>query len=188
MKRRAFLARAGAAIGGSRIAMSLPAILATSTVACRARDEEAPFTVLSDSEAADLAAMAARILPSDDSPGATEAGVIYFMDAALAGPENESLPPLRAGLGEFRTELRDAYGSDSFAALDEGRQDEALEGIETSDFFATVRYLTLAGMFSHPSYGGNRGEVGWQLIGFDGQTPTPPPFGYYDAEYVREGA
>jgi gluconate 2-dehydrogenase gamma chain len=188
MKRRAFLARAGAAIGGSRIAMSLPVILVTSTAACRARDEGAPFRVLSDSEAADLAAMAARILPSDDSPGATEAGVIYFMDTALAGPEQESLSPLRAGLAEFRSELRDAYGSGSFAALDEGRQDEALEGIDTTDFFASVRYLTLAGMFSHPSYGGNRGEVGWRLIGFDGQRPTPPPFGYYDAEYLREGA
>lgn len=188
MKRRAFLARAGAAIGGSRIAMSLPAILAASTAACRAREEGAPFKALTDAEAEDLAAMAAQILPSGDSPGATEAGVIYFMDAALAGPEADSLESLRAGLAELQSDVRETYGSDSFASLGEALQIETLEGIETSEFFASVRYLTLAGMFSHPSHGGNRGEVGWALIGFDGQTPSPPPFGYYDAEYMREGA
>jgi gluconate 2-dehydrogenase gamma chain len=182
MKRRLFLARAGAAIGGSRIAMSLPAILATSAVACRARDEGSPFKVLTASEAAEFEAMAAQIIPSDDSPGATEAGVIYFMDAALADVGTDALEPMREGLTELQAEIRSTYGEESFARLDRARQIAVLQEIEDTPFFGSVRFLTLAGMFSHPSYGGNRDEIGWKLIGFDGQRPSPPPFGHYDAD------
>jgi len=166
--------------------MSVPAILATSAAACRTRDEGRPFRVLSDPEAADLEAIAARILPSGDSPGAREAGVIYFIDVALADLEAESLDLVREGLTELRREIRNDYGASSFVTLDEAQQIEALKAIQDTPFFGTVRYLTLAGMFSHPTYGGNRNEVGWDLIGFN-QRPAPPPFGYYDAEYSEKG-
>jgi hypothetical protein len=43
-------------------------------------------------------------------------------------------------------------------------------------------------MFSNPSYGGNRDEVGWKLIGFEAPHPWQPPFGYYDADYAEKGA
>ncbi len=188
MKRRLFLARAGAALGGSRIALSLPAILATSAVACRARDEGSPFKALTASEAAEFEAMAARIIPSGDSPGATEAGVIYFMDAALADVRADALAPMRQGLAELQTEIRSTYGEESFAGLDHARQIAVLKEIEDTPFFGSVRFLTLAGMFSHPSYGGNRDEIGWKLIGFDGQRPGQPPFGHYDADYAEKGA
>jgi hypothetical protein len=47
--------------------------------------------------------------------------------------------------------------------------------------------LTIMGVFCLSKYGGNRDNVGWKLVGLDG----PPgawtyPFGYYDAEYVKE--
>jgi gluconate 2-dehydrogenase gamma chain len=35
-------------------------------------------------------------------------------------------------------------------------------------FFATVRGHTIAGFFADPIHGGNRGMVGWKLIGFPG--------------------
>jgi len=63
-----------------------------------------------------------------------------------------------------------------------------LESIQGTEFFATVRFLTIAGMFCLPSQGGNRDHIGWQLIGFEGPYPTQPPFGYYDADYVEKGA
>src|SRR5262245_36499531 len=39
---------------------------------------------LTAAEAADIEAVAAQIIPTDDSPGAREAGVVYFIDRALA--------------------------------------------------------------------------------------------------------
>lgn len=167
--------------------MTLPAILATSAAACRARDEGRPFRVLSAPDAEDLEAIAARILPSDDSTGAREAGVIHFIDGALADYEAGALGLVRESLAELRRDLRSEYGAASFAALDEARQIAVLEAIEDTSFFETVRYLTVAGMFSHPDHGGNRNRIGWELIGFD-QQPAPPPFGHYDAEYSEKGA
>ncbi|MFV1986244.1 MAG: gluconate 2-dehydrogenase subunit 3 family protein [Gemmatimonadota bacterium] len=187
MKRRAFLARSGGAIGGSWVAMSLPTIVATASVACKAREEGSAFRVLTPSEAVELEAMAAQIIPSGDSPGAREAGVIYFMDAALADARADALEPMREGLAELRADVRETYDAESFAGLDHDQQLTALHAIEDTDFFGSVRFLTLAGMFSHPSYGGNRDETGWKLIGFDGQRPTRPPFGYYDADYAEKG-
>ena len=58
---------------------------------------------------------------------------------------------------------------------------------EQSPFFQGARFLTIFGVFGMSSYGGNRDDIGWKLLGMDG----PPhawsyPFGYYDAEYMEE--
>jgi hypothetical protein len=44
--------------------------------------------------------------------------------------------------------------------------------------------LTLFGMFSTPSYGGNRDGAGWKLLGFEDMHAFQPPFGYYDRNYA----
>jgi hypothetical protein len=38
----------------------------------------------------------------------------------------------------------------------------------------------------NPSYGGNRGKIGWKQIGFEGSMAYQPPFGYYDAQVNGE--
>ena len=57
------------------------------------------------------------------------------------------------------------------------RQDEENEEAESRDgishellhtFFLVVREHTVEGFFCDPIYGGNRGAVGWRLVGFPG--------------------
>ena len=188
MLRRKFLTRTGSALGGSWFTMSLPAILATASVAAKAAEEQRPFRVLLPIEATEFEAIAAQIIPSGDSPGAREAGVIYFMDTALADIESQILEPLRKGLKGLHADIRDTYGTDLFASLGHNKQIKTLRSIEDTEFFDTVRFLTIAGMFCDPSHGGNRDRVGWELIGFEGPGGTQPPFGYYDADYAKKGA
>jgi len=188
MKRRAFLGQGGAAIGGSWIALTMPAILASSSLAATARAEGGTFRVLSPSEAAEFEAIAAQIIPSGATPGATEAGVVWFMDTVLAGVESGALEPLREGLLSLQSDIRETWGAASFASLGNEQQIEALRAIENTSFFSTVRFLTVAGTFCSPSQGGNRDQVGWKLIGFEGPLPTQPPFGHYDADYMKKGA
>ncbi len=184
--RRAFLNTSGSVIGGSWFALTLPALLATADFACRAHAEEAPFDVLTPAEATELEAIAAQIIPSDDTPGAREAGVIYFIDRALGTIMADDLDPVREGLQEFEASLRQKHPDvEAFSALPPEQQIEALRAIEESDFFETIRALTIAGMFAHPSYGGNRDKAGWTLLHFDDRHVWTPPFGYYDAQYTR---
>lgn len=145
-----------------------------------------PFRTLRPDEAADLTAVASRIVPTTDTPGATEAGVIYFIDRVLGAEAKSALPMVRAGIVDLRRRAaRRKPGAKSFAALAAAEQDPILLDIEKGAFFQAMRFATMVGMFGDPAHGGNRDHVGWKLIGFEHQPSYKAPFGYYDAEAAR---
>src|SRR5688572_21555992 len=109
------------------------------------------------------------------------------MDTVLGSSRSELLAGLREGLASLQATAHSSYGSTRFSTLEPGQQDALLHDVEKTDFFATVRFLTLAGMFALPEYGGNHDHVGWDLIGFDHRHAWQPPFGYYDADYAQKG-
>jgi gluconate 2-dehydrogenase gamma chain len=129
-------------------------------------------------------AMTALVIPTDETPGAREAGVAQFIDRALGSFFSPLAGDFRAGLAEFQRAVRQRHpDSDSFAGLGVDAQAEMLRSIELTPFFSLVRQLTVLGMFSNPSYGGNRAGTGWQLLGFADQHAFQPPFGHYDQDY-----
>ena len=134
----------------------------------------------------ELDAIAERILPATDSPGARDAGVVYFFDNVLKD-RTEALDILRNGLHDLQKSTISEFNSPSFHSLSSLDQDQLLKRIEGTEFFATARYLTIAGMFALPEYGGNRNLVGDQLVGFDDHFGWTIPFGYYDADYMEKG-
>jgi gluconate 2-dehydrogenase gamma chain len=145
---------------------------------------EAKISLLTAAEAADIEAVAAQIIPTDDTPGAREAGVVYFIDRALATFLSRLAADYRVHLGEFQAAFRAQHpGGGSFASLASGQQVEYLKTVDRTPFFDSTRLLTLLGMFSMPEYGGNRAGVGWKLIGFEAQHVFEPPFGHYDRDY-----
>ncbi len=147
-----------------------------------------PTTVLTAGESVVLSAIAARIIPTTETPGATEAGVIHFMDRAFATFESESLGDIRAGITDLDKRAKDhSPVSTSFGDLSPADQDVLLKSIESEDFFLHVHYLTMVGMFANPSWGGNQGAIGWKNIGFEPKAAHQPPFGYYDAQVIAGG-
>ena len=139
---------------------------------------------LSAAEAADVEAVAAQIIPTDDTPGAREAGVALFIDQALATFLSRLGSDYRAQLTDFQVTFRSRHpAATSFAALPSDGQIEYLKTVERTPFFDTTRLLTLLGMFTMPAYGGNQSGVGWKLIGFEDRHAFQPPFGYYDRDY-----
>jgi gluconate 2-dehydrogenase gamma chain len=152
--------------------------------AAQAAADTKQLSLLSAAEAADVEAVAAQIIPTDDSPGAREAGVVYFIDRALATFFSQLAGDYRAQLAAFQSAFRAAHPSAaSFAALTSAQQIEYLKAVDETPFFNTTRLLTLLGMFSLPAYGGNRDRAGWKLIGFQDAHVFQPPFGYYDRDY-----
>ena len=142
------------------------------------------LSFLSAAEAADVEAVASQIVPSDDTPGAREAGVVYFIDRSLATFFARLAGDYRAQLAAFQAAFRQRHPSaGSFASLPSERQLEYLKEIDQTPFFTTTRLLTLLGMFSLPVYGGNRNGAGWKLLGFEDAHLFGAPFGYYDRGY-----
>ena len=181
LSRRAFLQASGSVAGSAWLALYTPAVLAAAQAAAAARAAGAPFQHLSAAQSAGLEAVAARIIPADDTPGAREAGVVYFIDQALGGFMAEASGPLLQGMADLDAAALEVGGM-PFAALAQEAQDAMFREIEDSPFFALAHFLTVAGMFALPSYGGNRDYLGWKLIGFDHRHGWAPPFGHYDAE------
>lgn len=187
VSRRTFLQGSGAAFGGTAMRLSWPAALAAGQAACSARDEAQPFTTLSPAEAREIEAFAARILPTTATPGAREAGVIYFFDNVLGGPMTGMLGGIRGTLQGFQAGIGERFpGAAAFSDLSEADQDAWIAEHETSPFFAMARMLTLMGFFAMSSHGGNKDNISWDLIGFDAHSSVPPPYGYYDAQYMEE--
>ncbi len=185
--RRGFLKLSGSAISGSWLASHWPALLAVGQTACVARDKQSSLTHLNPQVAADLAAMAAQIIPSDDTPGAEEAGVIYFIDAALDTIIRGAGDTLADGIAQLNTRVAEKFPNKRFAELEAGQQITLLRTEDQSPFFGMVRFLTIAGMFAMPAHGGNRDKVGWELLGFNSRHGWQPPFGYYDAQDTGDG-
>lgn len=185
--RRTFL-RAAAAASAAWAAADLAEIeeaLAWATPSTRqGRDD---VFVLTAEQAAVVDALTSRIMPSTDGrPGAREAGVVYFIDKALATFNRTQKKLYADGVKDLnRRAARKWKGTAGFAGLTSAQQDELLRDIEKTPFFQTARFDTIVGTFALPTFGGNRDYVGWHMLGFEHQPRFQPPFGFYDADANR---
>ena len=164
-----------AGTGGLWIDAAMPRPL----VAAEARDDRSP-RALDPREWKLVEAITARILPSDDTPGALEAGCVNFIDKALVNGDAAALPLYRGALKELDRVCHE-HDARGFAECSADAQDRILGELETGsvsgwrvaeadpkDFFETVRLHTIMGFTLDPSYGGNRDYVGWKTMGFPG--------------------
>lgn len=181
--RRKFLTAAGAA-GVAFIAADPALVQAALNHAREAAGLALPprFESLTPEQAAGLNAVAMRIFPSDGTPGAKEAGVIHFIDKSLATWASGMKEALLPGLKDL-----DTRAGGTFATQPAAKQDELLKAVEQTPFFGTMRFATIVGMFANSSWGGNAGQVGWKLLGFEAHGTFQPPFGYYDAQVAKGG-
>ena len=186
LTRRMFLQQSAGTAGAAWARAVLPGMAAIAQAACTAREQQQPFTILSDEEALEFEAIAARIIPTTDTPGAREAGVIYFIDQSFGSFNAPMLPVLRGGLDELQSGID---GGRKFSELSEADQDAVLEANQETPFFFMIRLMTFSGFFGLSAYGGNKDGIGWKLLGMDpGTHAYQSPFGHYDAEYLKENA
>jgi len=180
MRRREFLTLPAASLGGA-----LFYTLAGEPLRLEAQtgDIQVPLRFFTAAEARVVQAACDRIFPSDESgPGATEAGVVIYIDRQLAGPYGRD--KCRYTKGPFvdsvpehgyqgKDSPREIYrsgikGLGNFADLAAAERDQRLRAIEKTAFFRMLRQHTIEGMFSDPLHGGNANMIGWQLIGYPG--------------------
>jgi gluconate 2-dehydrogenase gamma chain len=176
--RRSLLIHSASGAGGAWIISHWPEILAAQEGAQQAtKAGRARFEFLSTEQAVEVESMAAQIIPTDDTPGAREAKVIYFIDRALTTFDREKQPLYTQGLKDLSTKTRELFPSaDKFSGLTSAQQIEVLTAIERTPFFEQVRVHTIIGFFADPKYGGNQEKIGWKLIGFEDKYYWSTPF------------
>jgi gluconate 2-dehydrogenase gamma chain len=188
--RRKFLQASGGALGLAWLAASWPQIAAAAAhghgmAASTEAVDRTKFAFLSASQARDVDAIAAQIVPSGATPGAREAGVVYFIDQMHAGHWQHFAKEFVEGLADFQARCAKHHpGTAQFADLPFDEQTAYLQHVDKSPFFNGMRFLTIIGLLALPSYGGNADKQGWKLVGFVDQHAWDPPFGHYDREYT----
>ena len=141
------------------------------------------YTFFSADQAVEIESVTAQILPTDETPGAREAGSVYFIDRALTTFDKDRQSVYKQGLVSLQAKVSQLFpGASKFSALTSAQQIQVLKAIENTPFFTAVRAHTITGFLVNPEYGGNQNKVGWNLIGFEGKFNYQPPFGYYDRE------
>lgn len=132
----------------------------------------AAVSVFSAGQKRSLEAFANRLVPQDENgPGAVECGAVEYIERSLGDPQVGGKEAVVAGLEAVDALARERYGS-VLAELAADQQDAVVSAIEggagAAGFFAMMRRLVLEGMFCDPSWGGNRGYAGWDLIRYPG--------------------
>ena len=199
--RRDFLLHLGGIAGTAWISAQWPVMVAAAQHAHQAAAAKQSFEVLTPDQAKEVEAIAARIIPTDELPGATEAGVVYFIDRALKTFASDNLARYQTGLAEVNHLATQMFlGVTSFSAATPEQQDKILTELSAtqlcqtssrrrnqapagSGFFQTIWYDTVCGFLIDPEGGGNRDFAGWKVIGRDPAHSFSPPFGYYDKDY-----
>jgi len=151
--------------------------------ACK-RSEQGNWEFLSAEEARTLGAICDQIVPADEFPSASRAGVLTYIDGQLVRHYRRHQDAYRTGLAQAQSMSRRQFGNE-LASLSPSRQLEIVSGLAQQDrpFFELVRNHTMEGYYGTPRHGGNRDAVSWRMLGL----PEPPLLGR--AQYdLRKGS
>jgi gluconate 2-dehydrogenase gamma chain len=129
----------------------------------------------------------------DQYPGAREAGVVNYIDIALATVYSAQQEMYVQGIKGVDQSAKAMFKKDRFIDLTSQQQVEMMKAMEqdkapgevwkelpaSSFLYDCLLTHTFEGFYSDPSYGGNKNHVGWALVGFPGPSQPrgyAPPF------------
>jgi Gluconate 2-dehydrogenase subunit 3 len=200
--RREFLQLLGGTASAAWLTANWAALVSAAEHAHQtAKSEHPALEVFTADQAREIEALCACIIPSDETAGAREAGVVYFIDRAMKTFASDALPVYQKGIEAAQKATAELFpGVPRFSAATEEQQLKIFTKIAEEsdrkkvdplliarggyqDFFQTLRVHTIFGFLVDPEGGGNRDFVGWKAIGRDPSHSFYPPFGYYDKDY-----
>ncbi len=138
---------------------------AAAVIGCH-RSAGSAWDFLSDSHARILAALCDQIIPADDFPSASQAGVVTYIDRQLARHYRRHQGAYRAGLEQADAISRKRSGL-ALAEAPAAQQPQIALALEKENhsFFELFRQHTMEGYYGSPRHGGNRDAVSWRMLG-----------------------
>lgn len=147
---------------------------------CITSKNKSYYRVLSDPESKCLEALCEQIIPADEyGGGATDAGVVNFIDKLLAERFPEQLTAYQTGIAALQASAQSLFKSD-FQSLPVSDQIDLMERMEKNklpedlwdgkkpnDFFKMVIKNTMQGYYGSPRHGGNKDFVSYRMMKLD---------------------
>jgi len=166
LNRRDFIQSASLAFGSILL---LPSCLKQNSI----------YRFFTPEEALCVIAICEQIIPKDQSPGATDAGVIYYIDRQLSGVFHYDRETYRNGIKNLQSYCAKKYGK-TFENVVFDEQTKLLKSLESnqlkepewpqgkpSDFFDLVRSHTMQGFYGSPIHGGNKNYMSFEMLRID---------------------
>jgi gluconate 2-dehydrogenase gamma chain len=166
LNRRDFIRSAGLAFGS---VLFFPSCL----------KQPSTYRFFSPEEALCIIAVSEQIIPKDESPGATDAGVIHYIDRQLSGIFHYDQETYRNGIKNLQDYSTKKH-SKLFETLPFDEQTQLLLKLEAnqlnetewpqgkpSDFFNLVRGHTMQGFYGSPIHGGNKNFMSFEMLKID---------------------
>lgn len=163
------------------LGMGLAVTSAAALSSC-ARRNDPSWRFFTAGEACTVETISEQIIPTDRDPGATQAGVVNYIDLQLTKHLKRHQRAYRQGIAAVDEASRARFGR-VLADLPFAQQTEILTEIEKSakPFFELIVAHTMQGFYGDPRHGGNRDEASWKMLGL----PYPPVRGRIS--YVPKG-
>jgi gluconate 2-dehydrogenase gamma chain len=130
-------------------------------------------------EALCIIAVCEQLIPADESPGATDAGVIYYIDRQLAGVFHYDQETYRTGIKNLQSYCIKNHGK-YFELLAHEVQTNILKMMESNqlndsewsengavNFFNLVLSHTMQGFYGSPVHGGNKDYISFKMLKID---------------------
>ena len=137
------------------------------------------YRVFTGDEADCLIALCEQIIPADQDAGATDAGVIHFIDRQTSMRFPDNLPVFQKGIAALQTTCKGLYHL-LFEQLDEVVQIETMKSMEQGrlpaeywaeidqqSFFNLVLNRTMQGFYGSPRHGGNKNYISYRMLKLD---------------------
>jgi gluconate 2-dehydrogenase gamma chain len=134
---------------------------------CAAR-KSGNWEFFTEDEATTLTAICDQIIPADDFPSASQAGVLNYIDKQITRHYRRHQRAYRQGL-ERVDQISQQQCGKILAAATPAEQLQVVTSLEQSDkpFFELVRSHTFEGYYGSPRHGGNCNAVSWHMLGLD---------------------
>jgi len=166
MTRRTFIRTGSIALGGSLFAVS-----------CKI---DAPgYYFFSEEEAKTLIALCEQIIPADHDPGATDAGVIHYIDNQMVKYFRKHQEGYRRNLSLVNECSTQLHGM-PFYAINSDQQTDFMRHMQNSKlppdlwkpegqkvFFDLVLEHTMQGFYGAARHGGNKNYMSYKMMGLE---------------------
>jgi gluconate 2-dehydrogenase gamma chain len=151
-----------------RTFLELSAIAGAALATGCASRKRGNWEFFTEDEAATVAAICDQMIPADDFPSASQAGVLNYIDKQITRHYRRHQRAYRKGLQRVN-QLSQQHCGKLLAAATPTEQLQIVTSLEQSDtpFFELVRSHTFEGYYGSPRHGGNRNAVSWHMLGLD---------------------